>query len=125
MTSLGKKCFQKSNHPGILILLLLKMAIFQQPGAGAELQCTVCVGRMEEVCRDRGGLEQSAHLSCCVQEGDKKAPTRGQDRSACHAPETTVDRSRTAEAHAPALWRDDESRPRRSWKGEDPWPSWA
>lgn len=73
------------------------------------------------------GLEQKAHLSCCVQEGDEKVLTREQDRSAFHARETTQDRSRTvegrgspeAEAHASALGRDDEKRPRRSQKGEE------
>lgn len=42
-------------------------------------------------------LEQKAHLSCCVQEGDEKVLTREQDRSAFHALETTQDRSGTVE----------------------------
>lgn len=85
-------------------------------------------------------LEQKANLSCCVQEGDEKVLAREQDRSAFHARETTLDRSRTvegrgsleAEPYASALRRDDENKPRRSWKGEEvewfsrePWSSWA
>lgn len=73
-------------------------------------------------------LEQKVHLRGCVQEvREEKVLIREQDPSAFHSRETTLDRSRTAEGRysleaetqASALGRNDENRPRRSWKGEE------
>lgn len=76
---------------------------------GLAMVRSVDVGRVEEACRDRGGFGAESSMQAMCRKVTREVLAREQEcGSAFHAPEITLDRSRTAEgrgsleAEAPA-----------------------